>query len=749
MRKNPLLLLAGSLALIGAALFAIFLAHPDPTRAALQGEPAPNLVPHAPDGWSLPVVPTFITGTNTTGSLFAGLAIPTYFDWAVSNASSAAVSTPSVVCLSVDDVQINTWTVDSYAPDAVVTIEDWAYALPNSGQFTVTLETDCTDQIDEGVSGESDNVWTGTFTWLPYNGVIVSDEQGFDKCEIATLEEMSEWAANSPYDEVNIYLGGISRACANADLDSEWVRQVVEMGWNLIPTWVGPQAPCSSFAHRFSWNPALAWQQGRNEADAALQAANLLGLTPPGSQTVIYYDLEAYPNNPLCREAAGALLSGWVARLNERGHRAGVYGAGCGSYVTDWASLPHVPDDVWLAHWIFSAYNSSAKVTGVACVPDNLWSQNQRIRQYTGGHDETWGGVKLNIDSNVLLGHVAGVNIRATSDSTATFPLIQDMQLLNPTEGWVLQDGRLLKTDDNGAHWTDITPPGAAVRAAFFLNPDEGWSAVLSEQGAVSLFHTPDGGQTWQPAGTLPANFPDGTGRITLHFVDRQTGWVAVTRPSSSNFSLGALFHTTDGGQTWEELTLPIGAPVYFADAQRGWTAGGAAGNELYATRDGGRAWTPLHLTTGPAYYALPTFLTPQTGLLPVTLPDETHPRVAFFLTEDGGQTWTLAAHISLLPTPIRAPLPTAILSRTDWLVTNPADGTLYLTADGGQTVQQKATRRPGVLVIQFRTLEAGWLLAFIGECAGTKGADDFFCAARSELLRTSDAGNHWESVHP
>jgi len=29
-----------------------------------------------------------------------------------------------------------------------------------------------------------------------------------------------------------------------------------------------------------------------------------------------------------------------------------------------------------------------------------MWASHQRIRQYRGGHDETWGGVKLNVDSN-------------------------------------------------------------------------------------------------------------------------------------------------------------------------------------------------------------------------------------------------------------------------------------------------------------------------------------------------------------
>jgi hypothetical protein len=39
-------------------------------------------------------------------------------------------------------------------------------------------------------------------------------------------------------------------------------------------------------------------------------------------------------------------------------------------------------------------------------LPVSIWSQRSRIHQYRGDHDETWGGVTINIDSNYVDGPV-------------------------------------------------------------------------------------------------------------------------------------------------------------------------------------------------------------------------------------------------------------------------------------------------------------------------------------------------------
>lgn len=236
--------------------------------------------------------------------------------------------------------------------------------------------------------------------------------QGFDSCTLPSAGQMQNWITNSPYRVWNLYMGGSSRGNCGV-LTASFISHLAQQGWKFIPTWVGPQASCTTIfgATRMSSNPTVAYDQGISEANAAIDRAASLGLTlADASGAIIYYDLEAYdPDDTACRNAASAFISGWSGQLRARGNQAGVYGSPCGSALSDFAGVSHVPDAIWAAHWIYTSYNRNATVWDLACLSNTLWTNSQRIRQYTGGHDEAWGGVTLNIDSSVLDGIVATI----------------------------------------------------------------------------------------------------------------------------------------------------------------------------------------------------------------------------------------------------------------------------------------------------------------------------------------------------
>lgn len=275
-----------------------------------------------------------------------------------------------------------------------------ALLLPGTGQRSIV------ENFSAPGKGESESV--RALAADPDTEAYVG--QGFDKCEVPTLTQMQKWWTSSPYNAVNLYIGGSARACANSALNDSYIAQLSLQGWRFIPTWVGPQANCAGYASRMSADPEVAYNQGLLQANLASDVAVDLELaSASGSGTVIYYDLEAYnTSNAICRNAANAFISGWVAQMRERGNLAGVYGASCSSAVSDWASIANVPDALWIANWYDNAgsvsYRKTASVWGAACLSDSLWSDHQRIRQYAGGHDETWGGLTLNIDSNVIDG---------------------------------------------------------------------------------------------------------------------------------------------------------------------------------------------------------------------------------------------------------------------------------------------------------------------------------------------------------
>ncbi len=236
--------------------------------------------------------------------------------------------------------------------------------------------------------------------------------QGFDKCEIPTLMQMQTWYASSPYKTVNLYIGGVARSCLNTALNADYVMQLYQQGWKFFPTWVGPQAPCSGYKNKMSSDPLIAYQEGIQNANEAVATLTNLGLAnSDGTGSVVYYDIEIYYGDSLCYDAVNAFMNGWSQRLNELGNLSGVYGAGCGSHLTNFFSLPYPPDVIWPASWYHSAgdgyYDPDATVWDVSCISDLVYSNHQRIRQYEGGHSETWGEVSLTIDSNVLDGVVA------------------------------------------------------------------------------------------------------------------------------------------------------------------------------------------------------------------------------------------------------------------------------------------------------------------------------------------------------
>jgi len=250
----------------------------------------------------------------------------------------------------------------------------------------------------------------GVFTVFRIDNTSKFLGQGFDKCEIPTLEQLSTWMTTSPYRVVNLYIGGLRRSCANTALTSSYVTLLSQQGWKFIPTWVGPQCLYDDISD----DPAMAYSQGVAEANAAISAVANLGLTLPDSAgTIIYYDMEAYTSqNPSCRNPAKSFVAGWTDRLHATGNLSGVYGSSCAANISDFADISDAPDAVWPAHYLEPyQYRVDASVMSVACLSDSLWGNSQRIRQYAGGHNETWGSVSLTIDSNAIDGIVADLMV--------------------------------------------------------------------------------------------------------------------------------------------------------------------------------------------------------------------------------------------------------------------------------------------------------------------------------------------------
>lgn len=605
-----------------------------------------------------------------------------------------------------------TWVQDGPCEQKLVMDEE--IVLKSGIRVTIAEDTapDCfgisVNSIELSYGGKTKSLEFNSVVINP-SSVIVADGQGFDNCTLPSVSQMQTWWGNSPYSTINIYLGGISAACP-MNRDAAWLYQVAKQGWSFILTWVGPQAPCTSFNHPMSRDPATAKQQGRNNADAAVATAKQRGFL---GDLVIYYDLESYSRgkgDPGCRAAVDSFMQGWVEGIHALGHTAGAYGAACTSFMSEWADNDDPLDNVWIAHWNNKfEYDPDTTVWDTPCLSNDLWVNNQRLKQYTGGHKETWGGLRMSIDSNVLEGQVSAIlGLPLTQVSHQELesapspeivkviePALRTLQVFSPREGWVLRGDHLYWTGDGGASWRDISPSSdTQILDVTFFNAQQGWLVGKqnknSQVGSLTFLRTQDGGATWQEASVLFSE-PEEVFQIAsaaLNFVDPQTGWISFKVHSGSNFSLGRLLATEDGGRTWQERTLPLGEPVVFLDAERGWITGG-----------------PLDQT---------------------------------FYTEDGGESWSLSETLSMdqsigLETQVGSPL--------------------------GNDGQSSIGELPqGMVALDMLDTLNGWAVVQDGFCSGYKpragesvppGSPPLQCESSSQLLVTTDGGIHWREISP
>ncbi|MGH3362950.1 MAG: glycoside hydrolase domain-containing protein [Nocardioides sp.] len=290
---------------------------------------------------------------------------------------------------------------------------------------------------------------------------------GFDQCLAPTQRSMNAWLNHSPFLAVGIYISGDSRACrSQPNLTRDWVSTQLRRGWRLLPITLGPQASCATRFPRYgndeliNWRPgstgkySTARAQGRAEADKAVRAATRLGIVP---RSTLWYDLEGFDHTRThCRESALAFLSGWTSKLHTLNYVSGVYSSvGSGIKILDDARVHrprafNLPDRIWLARWDGKANTSSSYIR------DDGWRPGGRVKQYQGGHNETWGGVTINIDRNFLdLGkgswarrevHCDGVdvdldNYRGLAPGTTATGRVRALQCLLKEAG--VYDGRL------------------------------------------------------------------------------------------------------------------------------------------------------------------------------------------------------------------------------------------------------------------------------------------------------------------
>ena len=235
--------------------------------------------------------------------------------------------------------------------------------------------------------------------------------------------------------------------------------------------------------------------------------------------------------------------------------------------------------------------------------------------------------------------------------------------LPNGQTGYVVGQGRVLKTTDGGANWGSLSLSGSVQAVTFPVNDDTGFAAASGGR----VYRTIDAGTSWQRETTgvtidlrglcFPHNNLTGyvvggdTSGLILKTTDAGRHWVSQTvndtlpledvsfpENTLTGYTVGwsgVVHKTTNGGTTWlDQVTPSISSPsdvVFPINAETGYVVGNSG--VFLKTTNGGTEWE--RSTTGANQYLTSASfpVDAETGYVSGALG-------TIMKTTDGGNTW-------------------------------------------------------------------------------------------------------------
>jgi hypothetical protein len=320
---------------------------------------------------------------------------------------------------------------------------------------------------------------------------------------------------------------------------------------------------------------------------------------------------------------------------------------------------------------------------------------------------------------------------------------IRAARLLSHDVGWLLTDDAVLRTDDGGSTWRDVTPtglPAAAIRSASFGTASTAHVAVISpgllrRMPMLLVMSSDNGGEQWSSA-RVSLQVEEGDeldGFVSLDFANGPTGWLLAGLSSTPNSSRARLFRTRDGGATWIEMARPpiAGALRFVSDAD-GWLVGGAGRQDLFVTHDGGLSWhrDPLTSLTRGLRFRVPIFEDAVHGKVIAEDPGP-YGRTLVFSTEDGGRSWRASGAFP--------PGRTLTVAGTGDVIA------LSRQQDEGTRIGVPLTADAVLQPLDFVSNDGGWVLSTRGYCRAFKTD----CTQETRLFAADGEGRLLREVSP
>ena len=294
--------------------------------------------------------------------------------------------------------------------------------------------------------------------------------------------------------------------------------------------------------------------------------------------------------------------------------------------------------------------------------------------------------------------------------------------------------GHVLKSPDGGETWTAITAnlPAAEIADIALVSESEIFVGTAT-QADGRLYHTANGGTSWQevdlpqPAHTdIQSIFvdPDDSRIIYVGLINTYN---EMFDPQNDNY----LLKSVDSGQHWTALHMP-GADAMInimGRAANDATLYVGTGGMLYKSDNGGSSWTSI----------APSGRNGDMYDIAVDPRDASHlylPRRAYGMAEsrDGGFTWTPANEGLLNVSVSLLSMPQSAGSGTVYATANSGEGT-FKTTDFGATwanISEGDITHPWAdeLVVSPHDPDTVWQIADV-----------------AEIFRTTDGGDSWAKI--
>ncbi|WAH38318.1 hypothetical protein [Alicyclobacillus dauci] len=304
--------------------------------------------------------------------------------------------------------------------------------------------------------------------------------------------------------------------------------------------------------------------------------------------------------------------------------------------------------------------------------------------------------------------------------------LTDSIYMISQSTGWDFTSAQgnifgtdgILRTDDGGKSWTNITPLQLATKQNTYAGGEavgvsNAW-VVSANTRYTSVFKTSDGGKTW-----TCTNLPKAYLLAWMSFINAQTGWLLASPGPAAGQEPSDLYYTSNGGITWSEVattqsdSLPLDdgkTGISFADAKTGWLTidnGLHPGKvTLYVTHDGGHSWLPQDVSVPTqvrnqyAHPLPPSFSSPTSGILPIVF--DGGKGSVFYFTSNGGNTWTCSSVVPLH----RVSNLVSVSNEAVWVT----DGhSIFVTGNGGGVWRQWTpflSKNAGIIALSARRNE-------------------------------------------